>query len=285
MGTWKPVVDTLDFDAIVSDYKSGMAVIDIANKHGVRDHNVRKVLKKSGITLLRRFRKDYSPHNKTNVEEELILKLAKSGMSFPDIAKKLKCSVHVVRQRSYAKGIKSPGFSFKEATNLKSILGEEVYNKLYDRDWLFDQYVIKFKPTRVIATEIGCGKKAVSTALKKHKIQLRSNASKGVFHSNFSKCKKFHFDSYWEYTIACRLDEDKLVDKFINEPFPISYVDKNRTRKYYPDFLVFLNDGRTFLLEVKPNRFLKAAEQKTQAAFNSQFPFFIINEKDMFPWE
>lgn len=43
---------------------------------------------------------------------------------------------------------------------------------LTDRDWLYNQYVVLRKSTRAIAQDIGCGKKAVSSALKRCGIEI-----------------------------------------------------------------------------------------------------------------
>jgi len=286
MGQWSPVVATLDHRLIVAEYKSGKSVADIAELVHAKDYHVRAVLKKSGITIIKgRFKSSYIPHNKTTTTDQQIIDCVKSGKSFRDTSIELDCSIHVVRQRCHKHGISSPGFSFREATNLKAQVGEEVYTLLSNKAWLFEQYVVKHKPTRTIATEIGCGKKAVLTALSRHNITVRKGPqNRGKFVSAQGKCHDFWCDSYWEWSIACRMDDDDRVLKFIKDPFPLAYIDKEgNTRTYRPDFLV-LTRTDTYLVEVKPDGLLPYVERKTKAGFCSGLKYFVLNCSDDFPW-
>ena len=60
----------------------------------------------------------------------------------------------------------------KLPTNYMAQMGE-AGRWLTDRDWLYSQYVTLVKSTREIAADIGCGKKAVATALKRFGIPAR----------------------------------------------------------------------------------------------------------------
>ena len=62
-------------------------------------------------------------------------------------------------------------YYMKLPTNYRSQLGE-VANYLLDKDWLDEHYRIKGLSTRQIGALIGCGKKAVTTALKRHNIPI-----------------------------------------------------------------------------------------------------------------
>jgi hypothetical protein len=136
-------------------------------------------LKKHGIERVKgRFKKSYKPHNKSDIKDEDIIKLHSEKNSFSEIARKLGCRRNIVTARAYKLGLKSAGFSFPVATNLESQVGTKVFSLLSDGVWLQDQYIAQNKPTRQIASEIGCGKKAVTTALRRHKISVQAGINK-----------------------------------------------------------------------------------------------------------
>lgn len=96
-----------------------------------------------------------------------------------------------------------------------------------------------------------------------------------------NKGKSFHadtyvFDSKPELQLFLQLLSDKRVKEayftgmFTNEQtdFYVPYVDpeSNRLRKYYPDFLVELDDGTYLILEVKGNNMLDDPVVKTKEA-------------------
>jgi len=164
------------------------------------------------------------------------------------------------------------------------MIGEVAFKNLSDKEWLYNQYVCLGKPTRIIASELGCGKKAVNTFLKRHNIPVK-RSNRGMFKSTNDKCADFWYDSYWEYMIARRLDDDVSVVKFVKDPFPIPYVDSNKKcRRYIPDFLVILTRGNCFVLEVKPDGLLPYVECKIRAANQLGLKFVVINVDDAFPW-
>jgi len=285
MGTWTPVVANLDHCGIISDYKSGMSVSDIAVKYHARDYHIRKILHNNNITIIKgRFKASYEPHNKADVCDNDIIKLVLEGHEFRNVADILKISINIVRQRCYAHGIKSPGFTHKQATNLKSQIGDLAFQKLNNKQWLYDEYIIKLRPTRDISKELGCGKKAVLTALRRHNIPPRPDrANRMVYRSKSNKCKDFWCDSFWEWKIALRLDENSSVMKFIKEPFPIGYCNDG-VKRYFPDFLVILMNSEMFLLEIKADYFLQFAEAKTKAGMLSGFKYYVMTIDDNFPW-
>jgi type III restriction enzyme len=62
------------------------------------------------------------------------------------------------------------------------------------------------------------------------------------------------FDSTWEASEAFELDRNKNVDAWVKNDhigFEIPYIWDGQVRKYRPDFLIKLKDGRTLVLEVK----------------------------------
>ena len=87
-----------------------------------------------------------------------------------------------------------------------------------------------------------------------------------------TKGGSFNCRSSWERRAALRLDADATVVSFRFEPLCIPYLktegDRKNLRHYIPDFLVEKTDGSKFLLEVKPEAFLKALvnQEKFEAA-------------------
>lgn len=58
-------------------------------------------------------------------------------------------------------------------------------------------------------------------------------------------------ESHLEYRAAIQLDHDPNVRDYIGQPEPIHFVDKHgKTRHYTADFLVWMVDGLTILLEI-----------------------------------
>jgi len=275
-------IDKSIIDSIISSYKSGIATFDIVKKYGVSQWNVVVILKKAGLKLINtRYRSGYKPHNKLPISDDEIKLLHSQGLSNTDIATKLNCEWHVIIQRIRSMGLASNRFHFNEATNLKCQIGELAYNNLSNKEWLYDQYVVQNKTTRVIAKNLNCGKKTVTTFLRKHNIPVK-RIHRGVFKSKNHKCKPFWYDSYWEYMIADRLDNDSMVLKFIKDPFPIDYV-ADKLREYYPDFLVMLSDNDNYLLEIKPDGLLSYVENKTKSAMKFK-NYVVMNVDDKFPW-
>lgn len=273
-------------ELIIERYKSGDATLDIANSLKLKRWSVAKIISNAGIQLMpNRYHKNYTPHNKQqHILDVDIRTLHSRGLSTSDIAKELKCSKTLIRQRLQSFGLNFNSFHFPIATNLKSQIGELAFKMLNDRDWLYEQYVNLNKTTRVLAAELHCGKKAISTFLKRYNIPIK-RTRRGIFKSKYHKCKHFWYDSYWEFEIAERLDSDSKVLWFIKDPFPLPYCDESgKDRDYYPDFLVIIRNNILHLLEVKPTGLLKYVEFKTKAGKASSIHYTVISNVDKFPW-
>jgi type III restriction enzyme len=68
-------------------------------------------------------------------------------------------------------------------------------------------------------------------------------------HINFSV-----FDSTWEASEAFELDKNSYVDAWVKNDhlgFEILYIFKGEVRKYRPDFIIRLKNGRYLVLETK----------------------------------
>lgn len=75
-------------------------------------------------------------------------------------------------------------------------------------------------------------------------------------------------DSRLESRFYARLEASQLADWYVEQPFSIPYLDEfERERKYWPDALVQLTDGRWLLVEVKPTfGFIHETNQRKWAA-------------------
>ena len=70
-------------------------------------------------------------------------------------------------------------------------------------------------------------------------------------HSHINRCV---FDSTWEASDAYRLDDSPLVKSWARNDhlgFDVWYAFRGARRRYYPDFLVRLANGRMLVLETK----------------------------------
>lgn len=90
----------------------------------------------------------------------------------------------------------------------------------------------------------------------KRKKRRRHGYITGV-HNSSKSSNPIKFRSGWEQKYCLHLDADASVASYEYEPFAIPYVSNKRTgklRRYFPDFLVFYDDGHTELVEIKPKK-------------------------------
>ena len=59
-------------------------------------------------------------------------------------------------------------------------------------------------------------------------------------------------ESQHERTFFQKIESSGLVSAFVEQPVGISYLFEGRRRRYWPDAVVLLRDGRELLVEVKP---------------------------------
>ena len=83
---------------------------------------------------------------------------------------------------------------------------------------------------------------------KKHKLYIPKNTLKYIGRQ-FPVCR-----SSWEEKFCRWLDANPSVTEWISEGLSIPYYDptQRRTRRYFPDFLITINNRETFVIEVKP---------------------------------
>jgi len=118
-----------------------------------------------------------------------------------------------------------------------------------------------------------------------HKLKLlenrRSKYKQGYF-INKNNDRIFYRSSY-ELQMLKNLDNDDDVKKYIYEPFSID--------NYTPDFYIEMNDGRSYLIEIKPERLV--GYKNNQIKFNKAInyvdnnditKFVIITENTLNNW-
>jgi len=76
--------------------------------------------------------------------------------------------------------------------------------------------------------------------------------------------KKVIYRSSWEQRFCVWCERNPQVDKWASESVVIKYncPIENKIKNYYPDFLVKLTNGQTWLVEVKPSQEYKNPPEK-----------------------
>jgi hypothetical protein len=64
--------------------------------------------------------------------------------------------------------------------------------------------------------------------------------------------RTIYYDSELEMSFYKTLEHSSLIKRYVEQPFEIEYNLDGQTRNYYPDVLVYLNDGRCVVIEIKP---------------------------------
>lgn len=84
----------------------------------------------------------------------------------------------------------------------------------------------------------------------KRNINSDGDGISGKFYSHKNNYE-IEYESNLEYNVLTILEKSNLVEYYQVQPLIINYGEKNE-RKYYPDIICKLTDGRGFLIEVKP---------------------------------
>ena len=82
-------------------------------------------------------------------------------------------------------------------------------------------------------------------------LAIWSRGRNGYFHSDKLN-RPIQFESTLELAILKHLDHDPRVREFVEQPLTIPYTLDRQTRSYTPDVAVRLDDGRVFVMEIKP---------------------------------
>lgn len=117
-------------------------------------------------------------------------------------------------------------------------------------------------------------------------LKYRSNSR---FHNGFftslKNKKNIYYRSSYELTCLKYLERINEVIEFDTEPFHLKYKRNNENfeRKYVPDVIIILDDGRKKLLEVKPEIYVEDFKIKKLQYLNEKI--YIINEKYLNDYE
>ena len=100
-------------------------------------------------------------------------------------------------------------------------------------------------------------------SIKNNKPSKKSGFKQGYFPIN--ECKKYAgkgpiiYRSSWEYKFCKYCESNSSVLKWVSEPFEIRYINSldGREHKYWADFLIVLEGGKKYLIEIKPKSMLQ----------------------------
>lgn len=84
----------------------------------------------------------------------------------------------------------------------------------------------------------------------KRKVNMHGDGINGSFYSD-KISKEIEYESQLEFIIINILENSEKVQYYQVQPLVIEYG-VNNSKSYYPDIICTLNDGRTFIIEVKP---------------------------------
>lgn len=114
--------------------------------------------------------------------------------------------------------------------------------------------------------------------IKNNKPSRKSGFIQGYFPLN--ECKKYQgkgpiiYRSSWEKKFCLYCERNPEIISWSSESFSIRYFSPidQKYHSYFPDFLVTLRSGKTFVVEVKPKSHLikpEAPKRKTPKSINS----------------
>jgi len=95
-------------------------------------------------------------------------------------------------------------------------------------------------------------------SIKNNKPKRNSGFKQGYYPIN--ECKKYAgrgpiiYRSSWEYKFCKYCESTSAVTNWVSEPFEIKYINSldGRWHKYYADFLIKMDNGDRYLIEIKP---------------------------------
>jgi hypothetical protein len=128
------------------------------------------------------------------------------------------------------------------------------------------------------------------SSIKSNKPKKKSGFVQGYFPLN--ECKKYQglgpiiYRSSWERKFCIYCERNPEIQWWSSESFHINYFSPldNKYHKYFPDFVVRLNSGETFIIEVKPKIQLQKPappKKKTKKAVESYQWLFTEYVKNM----
>lgn len=102
--------------------------------------------------------------------------------------------------------------------------------------------------------------------------------------------KKITYRSLWERRFMLYCDRSDQVTTWSSEELHITYVSPkdNKWHNYYPDFLIEASDGRTIMVEIKPQHQWKWAVNQAKWDSAKEFceannwQFVVLGQKELY---
>jgi len=159
-----------------------------------------------------------------------------------------------------------------------------------DPDWIATRLEVARRP------EV---RRKIGKANRKHLLEQYASGRRKPG-NGFRFCKKgwfmtmkgeggvIYYDSGWERAFLEIIESAKIVKRFKKEPFRIPYKYKGVQHTFFPDFLLELQDGSKFVVEVKGQA---VDRRQTMAKFKAAcewcekrgYEFVVIREKPIAP--
>jgi|GEM_PF-2235016 len=106
----------------------------------------------------------------------------------------------------------------------------------------------------------------ISAGVTKYLLSREGDFARGWFVYSEKLDDAVYVRSSWEERVVAVFDLHPCVEWFETEPFSIPYFFAGVTRRYVPDFLLWLEGGIKEVWEVKPEEFLKLAKNQAKIA-------------------
>ena len=132
--------------------------------------------------------------NKLNDIDWLYEQYITKNKNAVQLSKELECSFSTVTNY-----LKKHDISTRKWSEAQGI-SKEVSNKLNDKEWLYDQYVIQRKSSNQLSKELNCSNVTIINTLKKYNIEIRNNIeAQGISIDVYNKLndKDWLYDQYF----------------------------------------------------------------------------------------
>ena len=238
-------------------YEQRKTVESIAEEFNISKTTINRIINNK----LHGIRSDCNKRKYYSIED--IINMYNNGMSATEIHNILDISISIICDI-----LKNNNIEIRKGRN---IILERTPKELYNKIYLYHQYIELKKSIVMIAKELGCKRRTVSNFLKKHNINLRKNAmqdsynmkyvipKRGADSPSFGKIfrpvkgywiylnnKKTYMRSTWEILVTKYLIKNNINFKYEELRYNLGYT------TYLPDFFIYDNNGNLqYLIEVK----------------------------------
>ncbi len=255
-------------DEIVELWKSGSTQSELAVKYGVPRRTMMKLCNYLG---LKRTTKEVAKvcdfKSKYDTPENVaMLRELRETHNLSQLAANIGCSISAVHRlcakydividKDIYANTQSERMKLAWTNEKKAVLSGSIYDKLNDKEWLFDHYITKGMSASQLSTIIEAPFSTVIHHLKRHDIKLRTKNQYLSKLRRLSTSKRV-VSTRWGELIVQSIAEQKFLESLpdsvrlvTSEPYTIEYLGM----QYVPDFEV---DGE--LIEVKPPQYATKA--------------------------